>query len=100
MKVAMKGMKTGAMKAAMKGMKTGAMKTSMKKVMKVSKIARGKRSKSAVFRGSKEKTISGLTKDKLMRNKSGKVVSKARSALQKKAYKGSKFEAWIKAVVA
>merc|ERR1719468_411222 len=80
-------------------MKTS-MKKGMKKVMKVSKIARGKRSKSAVFRGSKEKTVSGLTKDKLMRNKLGKVVSKARSALQKKAYKGSKFEAWIKAVVA
>merc|ERR1719251_705127 len=80
-------------------MKT-AMKTGAKEAMKASKIAKGKRSKSAVFRGSKEKTVGGLTKDKLMKNKLGKVVSKAKSAFRKKAYVGSKFEAWIKAVMA
>merc|ERR1712214_190543 len=90
----------GGMRVAMKGAMKTAMKKGAKKAMKASKIARGKRSKSAVFRGSKEKTVGGLTKDKLMRNKLGRVVSKAKSAYRKKAYVGSKFEAWIKAVTA
>merc|ERR1712050_421823 len=69
----------------------------MKKVMKVSKIAKGKRARSAVFDGRKEKTQSGLTKAQLMKNKSGKVVSKASSASGKKRYAGSKAQAWAKA---
>merc|ERR1719188_655222 len=80
------------MKAAMKAMKaTKAMKT------KKSKIARGKMRRSVVFRGFKEKTSGGLTKDQLVRNKSGKVVSKAASAAAKK--RGS-LAAWGKAVAA
>merc|ERR1740120_208407 len=69
----------------------------MKKVMKVSKIAKGKRARSAVFDGRKEKTQSGLTKAQLMKNKSGRIVSKASSAAGKKRYAGSKAQAWVKA---
>merc|ERR1712187_469837 len=52
--------------------------------MKVSKVAKGKRAKSTVFRGSKEKTSGGLKKSDLIRNKRGKVVSKKASAAAKK----------------
>jgi hypothetical protein len=80
---AMKAMKKVVMKKAMKKV---AMKKAMKKVMKKSVIAKGKRAKSSVFRGTKVKTSGGLTKDKLTRNKAGKVVSKAASAASKKRY--------------
>merc|ERR1711870_156137 len=81
------------MKAAMKA----AMKKTMKKIaMKKSQIAKGKRAKSSVFRGTKSKTSGGLTKDKLIKNKRGKVVSKAASAAAKK--RSSHFVAWAKAV--
>ena len=43
---------------------------------RVSKVAKGKRAKSSVFRGTKEKTAGGLKKSDLMRNKRGKVVSR------------------------
>merc|ERR1712087_801327 len=76
---------------AMKAMKT------MKKAMKVSKIAKGKHARSVVFKGGKEKTKTGLTKAKLMKNKSGKIVTKASSAAGKKRYAGSKAQAWAKA---
>merc|ERR1712238_319073 len=46
----------------------------MKKAMKVSKIGRGKLAKSLVFRGAREKTVGGLSKDKLTKNKDGRVV--------------------------
>merc|ERR1739847_73204 len=74
------------MKKAMKSMKKKSAMKSMKKrkAMKVSKIAKGKRAKSSVFRGTKEKTSSGLKKSDLIRNKSGKVVSKKSSARGKK----------------
>merc|ERR1719272_2454593 len=81
----------------MKSMKAVAMKKTMKKAMKVSKVAKGKRAKSTVFRGSKEKTSGGLTKDKLTKNKNGKVVSKAASAAGKKKYASSGLKAWIDA---
>merc|ERR1719447_405899 len=85
------------MKKVMKALK--AMKTTkaMKKTMK-SNVAKGKRAKSSVFRGTKTKTSGGLTKDKLTKNKAGKVVSKARSAASKKMYaKG--IGLWNKAVM-
>merc|ERR1712228_342235 len=82
-----------AMKAATKAMK--AMKV-MKK--KVSIIAKGKLAKSMVLRGLKTKTVGGCTASALTKNKFGKVVSKARSANQKKAFKGSKAESWAKAL--
>merc|ERR1719411_1182124 len=88
---------TKAMKKAMKAMKK-AMKP-MKKAMKKSSIAKGKRAKSSVFGGTKAKTSGGLTKDKLIKNKAGKVVSKAMSAASKKRYaKG--IGLWNKAVTA
>merc|ERR1719160_733711 len=51
--------------------------------MKVSKIAKGRMSKALVLRGSKVKTVGGLTAKDLTKNKSGKVVSKKKSALGK-----------------
>merc|ERR1719359_1929516 len=76
---AMKSMKAMKAMKAMKGMK--------KKAMKKSVIAKGKRGKSSVFRGTKVKTVGGLKKSDLTRNKAGKVVSKKSSAAGKRAYK-------------
>ncbi|MFC4290734.1 hypothetical protein ACFOYZ_29805 [Neobacillus cucumis] len=89
--------KAAAMKSGMK--KAGAMK-SMKvmKAKKVSVIARGKGAKARVFSGRKEKTGSGLTKEKLMRNKAGKVVSKKRSAHAKQQWVKNGLKAWADAV--
>merc|ERR1719392_297420 len=93
-------MKKAAKKIAMKkAMKKAAMKVAMKKAMKKamkSQVAKGKRAKSSVWRGTKAKTSGGLTKDKLMMNKRGKVVSKAASAAAKK--RSSHLQAWGKAV--
>merc|ERR1719272_2317632 len=70
----------------------------MKKVKKVSKIVRGKRAKSSVFSGRKEKTVGGLTKETLAKNSYGKVVSKKASARAKKNYATSGLKKWIDAV--
>merc|ERR1712113_258059 len=83
MKAAMKkgGMKKAAMKKgmkAMKAMKAMKKKAMKKKAMKVSKIAKGKRARSSVFRGTKEKTQSGLAKSDMMKSKSGKIVMHAK----------------------
>merc|ERR1719288_718258 len=104
----MKAVRGGAMKATMKAaMKTGGMKVmkvamkSMKKAMKVkrtSTIARGKLAKVLVFRGSKQKTGGGLTKDTLTKSKTGKIVSKSRSARGKKNWASSALKRWIDAV--
>lgn len=51
---------------AMKKVKV--MKKPMKKAMKVSVIAKGKRAKSSVWQGKKEKTSTGLKKDMFFRN--------------------------------
>ena len=50
----------------------------MMKAMKkrASKIARGRMAKALVLRGSRAKTVGGLTAEDLMRNKMGKIVSK------------------------
>mmetsp|Transcript_27520 Transcript_27520/g.69675 ORF Transcript_27520/g.69675 Transcript_27520/m.69675 type:complete len:128 (-) Transcript_27520:120-503(-) len=82
---------TTAMKAAPK-QAGGAMKSK-----RASKIARGRMAKALVLRGSKEKTVGGLTKDALMRNKRGKIVSKRSSAAGKRSYK--QIEAWVDSVV-
>merc|ERR1719228_1542455 len=85
---------------AMKAMKS-AKKTGMKKkAMRVSKVAKGKRAKSSVFRGTKAATSGGLKKSDLMRNKDGKVVSKKKSAAAKKLYQKNGLAKWIKAVSA
>merc|ERR1712061_873146 len=78
---------------AMKGMK-------VMKAKRVSIIARGKMARAIVFRGSKAKTASGMTKDKLTRNKAGKVVSKAASARGKRNFANSPLKAWCDAVKA
>merc|ERR1712151_237228 len=75
-----------------------AMKTKAMKAMKVSKIAKGKLARAVVFAGGKEKTKSGLTKGKLTKSKSGKIVSRAQSASAKKSYAGSKAQAWANAL--
>ena len=53
----------------------------------MSKIARGRGAKARVYKGKKAKTASGLAKGDLMKNKSGKVVSKKAHAAGKRAYK-------------
>ena len=87
------------MKSAMrrKAAKKSSMKKSraMRKAKRVSKIAKGKRAKSAVFAGRKAKTVGGLTKADLIRNKQGKVVSKKQSAQAKK--KSKHFVKWAAA---
>merc|ERR1712012_912147 len=77
----------------MKGMK-------VMKAKRVSIVARGKMAKAAVLRGTKVKTSGGLTKDKLIRNKNGRIVSKAASAHAKKAYATSGIKAWADAIKA
>jgi len=78
---------------SMKAMK--ATQTSKKK--SVSKIARGRFAKVLVLRGTKAKTVGGLTADMLIKNKRGKVVSKRQSASGKRAYKNIK--AWTEAMM-
>ena len=65
------------MAKAMKAMKA------MKK-KSVSKIAKGRLAKALVLRGSKAKTVGGLTAKDLTRNQAGKIVSKKSSARAKK----------------
>merc|ERR1739841_209671 len=78
---------------AMKAMKT--MKAM--KAMKVSTIAKGKLAKSQVFRGTKEKTLSGLSKSDLVKSKTGKIVSKKRQAAGKVAH-AKNLKKWTTAV--
>merc|ERR1719502_2262184 len=95
---------TDAMKAikVVKAMKVVGMKIEKVskpiKAMKVSKIAVGKLAYVRVFRGGKEKTRSGLKKADLTKSKTGKIVSKKRSANGKKRY-ASTVGKWIKAVI-
>merc|ERR1711862_834892 len=65
------------------------------KKKKVSKTAVGKFRKVLVFRGSKEKTIGGLTKSDLIKNKYGKIVSKKASL---RAKKNNFIKGWTTAV--
>jgi hypothetical protein len=100
MKSAMKAMKAMKMK---KTMKKTMKKMAMKKAMKKSVIAKGYKTRAgaarAVFSGRKMKTVGGLTKDKLTKSKTGKIVSKKQQAQGKKVY--SKYLAkWTKAVQA
>ena len=81
---AMKSMKSMKAKKAMKSMKKRAMKKSI--------IAKGRMAKVMVFKGKKVKTVGGLKKDSLTKNKHGRVVSKKLSAKGKKSK-------WMTAVV-
>merc|ERR1719158_32532 len=78
----------------MKVMKAQKIRKVMKK-KKVSKVAKGRMAKALVFRGSKDKTVGGLTRDSLMKNKRGKVVSKRNNAKGKRAFKN--IETWTEA---
>jgi hypothetical protein len=73
-----------------------ATKKKARKVKRVSKIAKGKRAKLVVFKGTKEKTTSGLKKADLTKNKSGKIVSKKAHANGLKSYK--RISGWTAAV--
>ena len=76
--------------AAMKTMTT-------MKAKRVSVIAKGRLAKAVVFRGSKEKTSTGLRKADLMKTKTGKVVTKKQHAAgNAKGYENIK--KWILAV--
>merc|ERR1719324_1395716 len=87
------------MKSAMK--KAAAMKA-MKamKAKRVSNVAKGKNARAVVFRGSKAKTASGMTKEKLMKNKNGRIVSRRASARAKRNFAGSALKKWADAVKA
>mmetsp|Transcript_68026 Transcript_68026/g.127034 ORF Transcript_68026/g.127034 Transcript_68026/m.127034 type:complete len:329 (-) Transcript_68026:90-1076(-) len=76
-------------KAAMKPMKAMKLMKPMKvmkamKPMKVNKVAYGRGAKARVYKGLKTRTSGGLTKDKVIKNKAGKFVSKALSEAAKK----------------
>ena len=84
-------MKKVAMKKSSPMKKSSAMKKAMKATMKravmkkkVSKIAKGKYAKAAVFNGRKEKAQGGLVKSSIIKNKNGRYVSKQASAARKK----------------
>ena len=68
----------------------------MKRRRRKSVIAKGKRARFCVFRGTKAKTYTGLTKANLMKNKNGKIVSKKANANGKKAY--ARIKGWTLAV--
>merc|ERR1712216_321364 len=70
------------------------------KTKRVSFIAKGVRARAAVFSGRKQKTISGLTKEKLTKNKFGRIVSKAASARAKRVYAKSGLKKWAEAIQA
>merc|ERR1719222_1146304 len=68
------------------------------KTKRVTKIAKGRFAKALVLRGSKEKTVGGLTKEALTRNKRGKIVSKRAAANGKRRFKN--IEAWVESLTA
>merc|ERR1711865_583068 len=80
------------------GKTTSASSVKSMKSKRVSKIARGPLAKAVVLRGGKEKTTGGLTKESLMKNKRGKVVSKRAAASGKRAYRN--IQDWVSSVVA
>merc|ERR1712032_889580 len=77
-------------------MKTATKKAAMK-AKRVSKIAKGKFAKALVFRGTKLKTVGGLTREALMKNKRDKVVGKRASAHGKRHFKN--VEDWVECMM-
>merc|ERR1719422_1967768 len=67
------------------------------KVKRTSIVAHGKLARSVVWRGGKQKTPGGLTKETLTKSKTGKIVSKAASARAKKAFAKSALKKWCDA---
>merc|ERR1719462_887925 len=90
-------MKKSMKKSGKKAMKKTGMK---KKAKRVSVIAKGKRAKASVFRGTKEKTATGLKKSDLMVSKSGKVVTKKQNKRGKEVYVKNGLAKFTKAVMA
>merc|ERR1712212_596278 len=78
--------KRGGMKSAKKTMKSKSSKKGgmRKKAMRVSTIAKGRMRKSQVWKGRKVKTVGGLKKGDLVKNKNGKIVSKRKLAIGQK----------------
>merc|ERR1711881_617290 len=70
----------------------------MKAMKRVSVIAKNKRPRISVFHGKKVKTMSGLTKADLMKNKQGRIVSRKQSASAKKQF-SKKLGGWLAALV-
>merc|ERR1719148_107409 len=100
MKAAMKAAMKPAMKPAMKAkvMKAKVMKAKVMKAKAMKTVAKaGKMAKAHVLMGFRVKTSGGLNKDNIIKNKSGKAVSKAKSLKAKANFKGSALESWIKA---
>merc|ERR1712178_400485 len=85
-----------AMAKAMKAMKAMAAMKAMRAMKKkaVSQIAKGRYAKAVVFRGTKAKTYTGLTKSDLVKNKNGKIVTKKQQSKGKALY-ASHGKAWI-----
>jgi len=61
------------------------------------KIAKGKYAKALVFNGKFVKTVGGLTRDHLVKNKAGKVVSKRLQSRGKQAYVNIK--SWVESMM-
>merc|ERR1719409_758956 len=68
------------------------------KAKRVSKIAKGRNARAVVLRGSKEKTVGGLRREALTKNRRGKVVSKRASANGKRRY--AQIADWVEAHMA
>merc|ERR1719394_2226967 len=83
----MMSMKMKMMSMKMMSMKMMSMKMGMKKMMAMKKKMSKVGKKHAVLKGTKAKTTGGLSAKDLKKNKMGKVVSKKKSELGKKAYK-------------
>merc|ERR1712232_552120 len=79
---------------AMKAMTTPKVKKAMK-VIQARNIAKGKRSKTLVYKGQFVKTVGGLRKNDLTKNKSGKVVSKKLQTHGMKSY--ANIKTWVEA---
>ena len=108
-KAVKKVVKKAAKKAVKKAVKKSTKKTKKpkkakkarkaRKVKRVSVVAKGstRAQRSQVFRGKKVKTTGGTSKDKLMKNKTGKIVSKKASANAKKHF-AKRLGPWVAAV--
>merc|ERR1712212_883683 len=86
-----KSMKKTAMKRTMKTWAKKS-KTTMRKrkaAKKPSIIAKGRGAKARVYFGKKSKTSGGLKKGDLVKNKSGKIVSRKASERAKKSYRSN-----------
>ena len=106
-KVVKKAVKKAVKKSTKKAVKKSTKKKAKKpkkakkarKAKRVSVIAKGSKraQRSQVFRGKKAKTQGGMSKDKLTKNKNGRIVSKKASANAKKNF-AKRLGPWLAAV--